>query len=408
MTMHSLKLILPLAWRNLWRNKRRTLLTMIAIVIAVMSMVAFGAFMRAWSNASLLETINNLTGHGQIHHGRYFDDPNVDHRIQNLPPALVNLLEQSPVTHYAKRVRVPAMLVTERESAPIELIGIQPQSEVGLSFISDAVTQGRYLNTETDRGILLGEKIVNRLQTKLGRRLVVISQGADGAIEEQGFRIVGTFKSQPQLEKSIAFISFNTAQSMLKIDEDFSEIAFRVEDKLALNRTLVVMKDQAGELDVRAWDEIEPFTKAMVEMNEGSILIWILVSFTVVSFGLVNSLLMAVYERLREFGLLQALGMKPRWLLIQVLAESVFIVGLATIIGLISGILIVLAFHDGINLGIGASYFGGAQIVYPELDWQEVSYIGIVVLFLGVIASLYPAIRASRQVPVDILSRATT
>lgn len=406
--MHSLKLILPLAWRNLWRNKRRTLLTMVAIVIAVMSMVAFGAFMRAWSNASLLETINNLTGHGQIHQAEYLDDPNVDHRIQNLPIVLTELLEQAPVTHYAKRVRVPAMLITERESAPIELIGIQPRSEVGLSFISDAVTQGRYLDTETDRGILLGEKIVNRLQTRLGRRLVVMSQGADGVIAEQGFPIVGIFKAQPQLEKSIAFITFNTAQSMLKIGQGFSEVAFRVEDKSALDPFLVRMKDQSGELDVQAWDEIEPFTKAMVEMNEGSILIWILVSFTVVSFGLVNSLLMAVYERLREFGLLQALGMKPRWLLIQVLLESVFIVGLATITGLITGILIVQAFHDGINLGIGANYFGGAQIVYPELDWQEVSFIGLVVLFLGVLASLYPAIRASRQVPVDILSRATT
>jgi ABC-type lipoprotein release transport system permease subunit len=406
--MDSLKLIVPLAWRNLWRNKRRTLLTMIAIVIAVMSMVAFGAFMRAWSNASLLETINNLTGHGQIHHAGYLDDPNVDYRIQNLPTALVKLLEQPPITHYAKRVRVPAMLVTERESAPIEIIGIQPQSEIGLSFISDAVTQGRYLNSDTDRGILLGEKLVSRLQTKLGRRLVVMSQGADGAIEERGMQIVGVFKSQPQLEKSIAFIAFKSAQSMLKIDSDFSEIAFRVEDKTKLDQIISVMKNQAGQLDVQAWDEIEPFTKAMVEMNEGSILIWILVSFTVVSFGLVNSLLMAVYERLREFGLLQALGMKPRWLLIQVLVESVFIVGLATVIGLVTGILIVLAFQDGINLGIGASYFGGAQIVYPELDWEEISTIGLVVLFLGLLASLYPAIRASRLVPVDILSRATT
>lgn len=406
--MDSLKLIVPLAWRNLWRNKRRTLLTMIAIVIAVMSMVAFGAFMRAWSNASLLETINNLTGHGQIHHASYLDDPNVDYRIQGLPVALAILLEQAPITHYAKRVRVPAMLVTERESAPIEIIGIQPQSEIGLSFISDAITQGRYLNTGTDRGILLGEQLVSRLQTKLGRRLVVMSQGTDGAIEERGMRIVGVFKSQPQLEKSIAFITLKSAQSMLKIGNDFSEISFRIKDKSKLDQIIPVMKKQAGELDVKAWDEIEPFTKAMVEMNEGSILIWILVSFTVVSFGLVNSLLMAVYERLREFGLLQALGMKPRWLLIQVLVESAFIVGLATLIGLVTGIMIVMIFQDGINLGIGANYFGTAQIVYPELDWQEISTIGLVVLLLGLLASLYPAIKASRQVPVYILSRATT
>ena len=409
--MEAIKLIIPLAWRNLWRNKRRSLLTMLAIFVAVMSMVTLGAFMRAWSNASLVETINNLTGHGQIHASRYLDDPNVDHRITEIPADIIRLLNEEPVTHFASRVRVPAMLRTERESAPVELLGIQPKREIGLSFISGAVTQGRYLEGESDKGIILGVKLADRLQTKLGRRLVIMSQGSDGTINERGLRIIGLFSGQPALEKSLAFISINTAQSMLEIDSDISEVAYRVKSLTEVGSVTQSLKASSKttsrELDIRSWDELDPFTKAMLEMSEGSILIWILVSFTVVSFGLINTLLMAVFERMREFGLLQALGMKPRWLLLQILFESTFMVSVATIAGLIVGSVIVLAFKDGMNLGIGASYFGAAQIVYPEMDWNEVTYIGVVVIILGILASLYPAFKAARNVPVDVLSRAT-
>jgi len=403
----SIKLILPLAWRNLWRNKRRSLLTMLAIFVAVMSMVTLGAFMRAWADASIIEAINNLTGHGQIHAPEYLDDPNIDHRIKSLPQQLNEHLQQAPITQFAKRVRVPAMLRTERESAPIELLGIQPKKEIGLSFISEAIRQGRYLKDNEDNGILLGKKLAERLQTQLGRRLVVMSQGKDGSIKERGFKIVGLFSGQPALEKSLAFIGIDIARSLLQIEQDFSEVAFRVEQESQVAAIIEQMRGQAPELDVQAWDELEPFTKAMVEMNDGAILIWILVSFSVVSFGLINTLLMAVFERMREFGLLQALGMKPRWLLLQILIESSFMVLVATVAGLAVGIGIVMAFNDGLDLGIGASYFGAAQIVYPQMDWSETIFIGVTVLFLGVLASLYPALKAARQVPVDVLTRAT-
>ena len=111
-------IIVPMAWRNVWRTPRRTGLTMLAIFVAVLSMVLLGAFMRAWARSALVETINNLTGHGQIHAPGYLDDPSVDHRIHQLPVALRQTLAQAPIIRMAQRVRVPAMLKTER-SLPI-------------------------------------------------------------------------------------------------------------------------------------------------------------------------------------------------------------------------------------------------------------------------------------------------
>ncbi|NMH64495.1 ABC transporter permease [Shewanella salipaludis] len=405
--MGSLSLIFPLAWRNLWRNRRRSLLTMLAIFVAVYSMVTMGAFMRAWSRAAVVETINNLTGHGQIHAPGYLDDPNVDHRISHLPSGVAEILTRPPVSHFARRVRVPAMIRTERESAPVELLGIEPEREQGLSFIPHAVVDGHYFVSADERGILLGEQLAKRLQTRLGRRLVLMSQGADGGIEERGLRIVGIFSSQPDIEKYSVFITLPQAQALLQIGDDFSELVYRLADEQDSGVTAARLAQQAGELEVRAWDELQPFTKALMEMSEGSIWIWILVSFALVSFGLINTLLVAVFERMREFGLLQALGMKPRWLLLQLLIESGLMLGLATLSGLLAGMATVQGFDDGLYLGVGASYFGAAQVVYPRLDWTELRLIGISVMLMGLLASLYPAFKAARQVPVEVLARAT-
>lgn len=145
----------------------------------------------------------------------------------------------------------------------------------------------------------------------------------------------------------------------------------------------------------------------MMEMNESTIGIWILVSFGVVSFEPVNSLLMAVHERIREFGLFQALGMKPRWLLAQVMIESTFLVVLGNIMGLLAGVAIIWLYRDGVSLGIGAEYFGAGRSLYPKVDLNELLFIGISVVILGLLASLYPAFHAARRPPIEVLNRAT-
>lgn len=405
----SLPLLLELAWRNLWRNPRRTLLTVVAITLAVMSMVVLGAFMRAWSSSTLNTTIENLTGHIQIHALHYMDDPGIERSMPALPDDGLAALNTQPVSVWAQRVRVPAMLRTERENSPVELLGIQPDKERDLSFIAGAVEQGSYFTTSDQRGILIGRALMDRLQTRFGRRVVLMSQGVDGQVKEIGTPVVGVFSAAPELERSVVFITLPRAQRMLGLGDGYSEIALKLTEREQLSDVAQSLRQLLPGLDVRTWYELQPFTKAMLEMSEGTILIWILVSFAVVAFGLINTLLMAIYERMREFGLLQALGMRPGMLLLQMMCESLLLVGVATLAGILLGAMIVLAYADGLDFGSwasGAQYFGAASVLYPELSWGELIYIGVVVWCLGVVASLYPAWMASRRVPVDVLNRA--
>ena len=166
---------------------------------------------------------------------------------------------------------------------------------------------------------------------------MISAQDENGDIAEIGVRVTGFYKGQPDLQKYAVFVSLKEAQALLGLEGEVSEIAFLAPQRDGINVAIEDLKQAAPDLDIRRWDELQPFAKAMIDLAEGANLIWIFVSFVLVAFGLVNTLMMAVYERMREFGLLQALGMKPVLLLVQILVESVYLVVFGALAGAIAG-----------------------------------------------------------------------
>lgn len=406
--MNRLGLFMALAWRNLWRNYRRTLITFASITVGVWSMISLAAFMDAWAMSTFNASIKTLTGHGQIHSKKYLDDPSVEHRFL-VSAALKKHLNNRDVSAWASRVRVPAIVQSERETAPITLLGIEAEKEKGLSFIADSIHEGRYLKNNNEPGILLGNKLAERLHTRLHKRVVILTQAADGSIAERGFRVIGIFRAeQQQTETQFVFISIGQAQGLLQIQQDISEIAFTLHLLDKLPAFIHQLKKTFTQLDIKSWDELEPFTKAILDMSTGTIALWTVIMFILIAFGLLNTLLMAVFERSREFGLFQALGMQPKYILLQVLLESLLLIGLGVIAGVISGILTIMYFHQGLDLGIlaeGAALFGAGRIMYPQLNPFQITSIALFVWLMGIISSLYPAWLAAREVPVATINK---
>jgi ABC-type lipoprotein release transport system permease subunit len=322
---------------------------------------------------------------------------------------LTALLESAQVKAWSTRVRVPAIIQTERENSPVELVGINPQRERDLSFIGDTIHEGRYLKDNQDPGILLGRKLARRLHTSVNKRVVIMSQSSIGGIAERGFRVVGIFDAeQEETETAYVFISLKQAQDMLGIGDDISEIAFVVHHLESLPLFIQQLRDAAPELDIQPWYALEPFTDAILKISDGTIALWTVVMFVLVAFGLVNTLLMAVFERTREFGLLQALGLRPRLIIIVVMLESLLLIGLGVVAGLLSGVFTVLAFHNGLDLGVlakGATLFGAGRVLYPQLHMEQTVYIGLFVWGAGILTSIYPAWRAVRESPVEALGK---
>lgn len=408
--MAKLGLLSALAWRNLWRNPRRTAITFVAIGVGVWSMIVLAALMEAWGASAFDAAIKMLTGHGQIHAAGYLDDPTVEHRFAPPDSTLRLVLESAPAVNWATRVRVPAIVQTARETAPVTLVGIDPEAEEGLSFIPDAVHEGRYLEGTTGSGVLIGRKLAQRLRTGVGKRVVILSQAASGEIAERGFQVVGLFETeQEQDEKAFVFVPRATAQSMLGIGKDVSEVSFMVDDVAKLPAFLAQIRRAAPDLDAVSWSKLEPFTQAILDISNGTVALWTAIMFVLVALGLVNTLLMAVFERTREFGLVQALGLRPRLLLFDVLLESAFLVGLGVLAGVGGGIATLLAFRNGLDLSVvaqGGALFGIGRKLYPHINPNLTAIIAAFVWLMGIVTSLYPAWRAGRDVPVATLSKA--
>ncbi|MBE9580228.1 MAG: ABC transporter permease [Proteobacteria bacterium] len=409
MSTLNVRLLYTLAWRNVWRNHRRTFVILVAIAFGIWSMVTLAAIMRGMIEQQVRNVINNLTGHIQVHAVGYRDDPVVDNSMPPPGPHMVEVLRGEHVRAWSTRVRVPAVVASERESAGVTLVGIDPEAEQGLSFIAEAVTEGRYLESSGDCGVLLGRKLVERLETSLGKRVVLMSQDVDNEIADRGFRVVGVFDANMEAtETGYVFTGRSVAQEMLRLGENISELALVARDRQDLGAVLQLLVRVAPGLDIQPWTKLEPLLVLTVKMYEATMLIWFVVVFLAMSFGLVNTLLMAVFERTREIGLFQALGMRPGFLLSQVLLESLTVLMIGLVMGNVLAWATIASLADGLNLSAfaeGLEWAGISSVIYPLISASDVISANLLVLVLGIVASLYPAWRAARRVPVEAITR---
>ncbi len=405
--MESLALLVPLAWRNLWRNPRRTVITLVVVGAGLYSILCLAALLEAWAVSSRDTALSLMTGSGQIHARGYREDPTVARRMPAPDARLERALAQPSISVWTARVRVPAVVQSEYETLPLTLVGAEPPRERRISVIPRRIAAGRYLDGMGDGGIVLGRHLAARLKTRVGKRVVVMAQAADGTLAEQSYKVVGLFGGNRDAEDEFGFTGLRTAQSMLGIGTAISEIAFDVPDETRLPAVVAALRQAAPGLDVQPWTVLEPLAAAMQGFMNAFVYIWLWVMFVLMAIGIVNTQLMAVFERMREFGLLEAIGMRPRLILGQVLFESVMLVGVGVAIGLGAAAATIAALHGGIDLGFlarGAEFFGAGHVLYPRLAPAELVGVSALIWVLGTLVALWPARKAARSDPAEAMT----
>jgi ABC-type lipoprotein release transport system permease subunit len=406
-------MVFQLGWRNIWRNPRRTAVIMTAVIIGLWSMIFLGALMRGIADQMVRNGIAALTGHIQIHHRGYRNDPVIENsmtRPGEVADLLAGLLPAG--TRWTSRVRVNAIAGNARHSGGLTLVGIDPLKEGKISFIGDAIGRGRPLHPGDRQGIVVGQALVRKFETRMGHKLVLMSQGTDGEIASRAFRIVGIFRAEMEAtEKRFAFVTLPAAQEMLRLKGGISEISLMLPDRELTDRVAAALRARfpSPEYEVHTWRELLPLVTAILSMYDGFIFLWFLVVFIAMGFGIVNTTLMAVFERMREFGLLKALGMKPRWIIREVLTESFLLLILGMVVGNILGLLSVWVLSGtGIDLSAlaaGMEFAGMSRVIYPAIDGRDLIAANLVVMVLGLLVSLYPAVKAARFTPVEAMAR---
>ena len=412
MSSHMIGISMQLAWRNLWRNHRRTFIMLGAISIGAWAMI----FLTALSQGMVTDMVENglrvLPGHVQVHHPEYRDDPTV----ANLVPIPDSDLEQrfsaADIAVWSTRVKVPAVIMSERETRGVTLLGIDPEREKPFTFIDLEATDGRFLEGPDDRGLIIGRKLAEELETELGKRVVIMSQDLDNEVADRGFRVVGVFRAERSAhEETFALLGKQTAQDFLGIDDRVSEaVAFGDDfrDVTAVRNAVdAAVGDNSGAV-VNDWPELDRYLGTTLAAMDGFVLIWVIVIFLALSFGLVNTLMMAVFERVREIGVMLALGVKPASILWQIVIESMLLLVLGLAIGNALAWASVQPIQDGIDISIvaeGMDMMGASSRLVPDLRLQDVVLANGVVLFLGFLASIVPAWRASRYEPVEAITK---
>ncbi|MDE2464414.1 MAG: ABC transporter permease [Alphaproteobacteria bacterium] len=401
-------LLLHLGWRNLWRNPRRTVITILVVSVGVWSILTLSVVLNALAASSRDTTLKLMMGDGQIHARGYRDDPTAAHDMPIPEGRLRRTLKGADIQAYAERVRVTAIVQSEYRTLPVTLVGVLPVQEARISVIPHEIASGKYLSGPDDPGLVLGRNLARRLKTRVGKRVVIMTEDRNGHLVERAFTVVGLFAATVRAEDQFIFTGLHTAQAFTGLGNALSEISFAATRSSELSKLLIRLKQSAPKLDIKSWKELAPLPFAVSAYVDLILNIWLGIAVSVVTLGIVNTQLMAVLERTHEFGLVQALGMRPRLVLWEVTLETVWLNCLGVAVGVVAAIATVHAFPNGLYLGFlskGAEVFGGDSRLHLAVNSVQFVRYGLIVWSLGTVATLIPARRASRVSPIEAMNR---
>ncbi|MXZ45201.1 MAG: ABC transporter permease [Gammaproteobacteria bacterium] len=398
-------LIFQLGVRNLWRQRRRNTILLVSVICAITGVVVLNSLIRGMQAQMVDQVVYNLNGHITLHAPDYRSDPAITRGFIEDSEAFTRKLESVKLAGWASRIKIPAVVMSERETRGVQIVALDPAQE-HISIVADLPVEGTFLASSEDNRIVLGRALLTQLRTKIGHRIVVVMQDIDSKSIEVGFQIAGVYDSDSEgMEKHVVFVGKHTLQQFLG-SESITELSLRFNTRLIPPDGLEAISKAFPNLEVVDWKNIDPILAFMYESVNAMVYIWLAIVFTALVFGLMNTFITAVLERTQEIGLCKSMGMKSSLVLYQVVTESLIIMLLGLIGGLLLSWGVLQLLGDGIDLSAfaaGVEMLNLAPKIRPAVVWQDINIVIVATIFLALVASLYPAIRAVRLDPLVAL-----
>ena len=396
------------SWRNLWRNATRTNITVTAVALCVAILIIFQALIIGLIEKAVSNTTNLLVGEVQIHAKGYLDD-------RSIYKSLVNIEE---VRAFAKENNIGiversygfGLISSGKKSAGTQFWGINPESELKYFDFANNIDAGKFLSETSLKKVVLGKKLARSLAADIGTELVVFVQGADGSLGNDLFYVAGILKNvSDDIDRGAAMILKDDFDILFSTNNIVHEIALNSKGKFEAEEMQKNISLRLKDESVMTWKQLMPFIDSMVDQMSAFMLTIFSLIFTVAaSLGVMNTLLMSTYDRMKEFGVIRAIGATPWRIIKQVSMEAVLLTALASIIGVIIGLSVSLYlqvygidFSDKGNLS-----FGGVVLdpVWKASVSFKIVLLPVVLMFVtSIAASLYPASIAARIKPVEAI-----
>ncbi len=400
-----------MAWRNIWRNTRRTILTISAIAFASLLLVFMLSFQFGSYETMINTSVKIHTGHLQIQAAEYRKKRNIRYVVSDLNK-IAAVLENIPqIASYTYRAQTFSLVSSAKRTYGAMVTGIDPEGEAGVSRLKSLIRQGAYLSGEDTNQALVGSLLARNLHVKIGDELTILGQGRDGSIAATVVTVKGIFNSGiDDFDRSSLQIPLKTFQEVYTMPGMAHEVVI-VADSLSdvdrIKRT--IQKDLSSlstdqRLVILDWDELMPGLRQSIEMDLISGLIFYILLVLVVAFSILNTFLMAIFERTKEFGVLMAIGTTPGRLTKVLLIESMTMAAIGIAGGIFIGSLLTIYFQlHGLDIS-GASellsQFGITGRIYPKLSWISAISGPTAVLIITFLAALYPALKVRKMKPV--------
>jgi putative ABC transport system permease protein len=402
---------LSMAWRNLWRQKRRTWLTATAMIFSNVLLVFMIALQFGTYDMMIENTLQGFSGYLQVQAEGYQDNPKLETSIPAVRDLVAEIQQALPTAHVTGRAAAFALASSELRSLGIQLVGVQPELERPVSNIPGLVKQGRYLEPGKAPEIVLGSVMARNLKVDLGAEITLLGSGRDGSFAAGVVTVVGVFETgSPEMDRSLAEVPLGYFQDTFAMGDAGNSIAIAV-DELKQVPAAVTMANRviAGHqgLVVLDWNELHPGLRQAIraDLSSGWFMYGVLI--ILVAFSVLNTQLMSVMERTREFGVISALGIRPRRLAELIMLETALMALIGMGIGLFLGWLVALYFHAN-----GFSYPGMDEVarrfnlpgkMYPSITLGTMLLGPAVVFVFCLLAAVYPALRLFRLRPVEAM-----
>ena len=404
-------ILIKLAWRNIFRNKRRTLIAASAIGIGLAALIFVDAFMIGLSENMVRTATASFLGDAQIHREGFRDAQEVALTIQALDAVTEGLAKEEIVEHFTQRTLAPGMITAPANVSAIALVGVHPPTEQFLSQIDDAITEGVYFEGDNNRDIVIGAKLAEILEIGLGDRVVVtVAQAESGDLSQEMFRISGIYHfAGEEMNTGMAFVRIEKAQEMLAIGNAAHEIAIKFISLAYTQDPTLPFWETYSEHgnEVLSWTELMSELTAILEMTKISKYIMGVILFGVVVFGIINTLFMSLYERMFEFGVLRAVGTRPFGMARVILFEAGALAIVSIALGMVLGFLVTILLNQ-----IGIDYTGiemvgvtMQELIHPVMTVEQFIIYPVWLFIFTIIAGLYPARYAAKMSPAAAMRR---
>ena len=399
---------IEVSWRNLWRNRTRTNVTIAAVALCIAILIIFQSMIVGLIEKAVFNTTNLVIGEVQIHANGYLNDKSLYKDLKNTKK--IKSIAKKNNIGLVERSYGFGLISSGTKSAGAQFWGVNPESELMHFDFAKHINQGTFLNSSSSNKIVLGNKLALSLAAEVGTELVVFVQGADGSLGNDLFYVSGILKNvADNIDRSAAIILENDFNILFSSNNMIHEIALNSKGNFEAEEIQNLMSAEIKDVEIDTWKQLMPTIALMTEKMSVFMRTLFSLIFTIAAgLGVMNTMIMSTYDRMKEFGIIRAIGATPWRIIKQVSLESFILTFIASIIGTVVGLSAALFFQKyGFDVsGQGNLSFGG---VVMDPIWKASVSLGIILLPIGlmmltsILSSLYPASIAARIKPVEAI-----